>query len=285
VKLNRQSAEQTRSRAGTFLLFVILLLGMFGGVPLRAQEDDGENRFGWSYLNRFGRDFTEVIKAPSRWDRGDLLTLAAVSGTGLVLMALDQEIQDDVQGRRAESSDSVSAFFTVFGNGAALLGLSTAVYVAGEIGHDDGLRKTALLSVESLATASLLVWTIKVIAGRARPYTGESSGSYHLFTLESDFWSFPTGHAAAAFSVATTIALQTRGVLIDIAAYGLATMAGLARIHDNKHWASDVFIGSALGYFVARKIVDLNRPGKKTNVSLEFQCFGGRQALTLGLAF
>jgi PAP2 superfamily len=260
-------------------------MGVQGAAPLRAEEDKGENRFGWAYLDRFGRDFTEVIKAPSKWDQGDLLMFAAVSGTGLALMALDQEIKDNVQSRRTESSDSASAFFSVFGNGAALLGLSAAIYAAGEIGHNDGFRKTALLSVESLATASLLVWTIKVIAGRARPYTGESSGSYHPFTFESDYMSLPSGHAAAAFSVATTIALQTRGVLIDIAAYGLAAMAGLSRIHDNKHWASDVFIGSALGYFVGRKIVELNRPGKESQVSLGFQCFGGRQALTLNIAF
>jgi len=283
--MDRHSAADRRSRRAAILLPGFLLFVLAGGVAVQAQEGDGENRLGGDYLNRFGRDFKVVITAPSRWDGGDLLTLAAISGTGLVLMAFDEDIQDNVQGRRTESSDNAAAFFTIFGNGAALLGLSTAVYVAGEIRHDDGLRKTALLSVESLATASLLVWTIKVLAGRARPYTGEPSSSYHPFTLESSYWSFPSGHAAAAFSVATTIALQTRGVLVDIAAYGLAALAGFARIHDDKHWASDAFIGSALGYFVARKIVDLNRPGEKSSVSLDFECLGGRQVLALNIAF
>jgi hypothetical protein len=258
---------------------------MSGGVAGRAQEDDGENRLGRAFLSRFGRDFTEVITAPVRWERGDLLTLAAVSGSGLLLMAFDQEIQDWAQGRRTESSDRASSFITLFGDGVALLGLSAAVYTAGEIGHNDGLRKTALLSLESLTTASLLAWTIKVIVGRARPYTDESSGSFHLFALKSSLWSFPSGHAAAAFSVATTIAMQSRSMFVDMAAYSLACLAGLARVHDNKHWASDVFIGSVLGYFVARKIADLNRPGEKRTLSLEFKCSGGRQALTLNIAF
>lgn len=285
MKVDRQPAEGTRRRRAALMLFGFLLVGISGGVPLRAQEDNSENKFGWAYLNRFGRDFTKVFTAPARWDRGDFLTLAAVSGTGLILMALDEEIQDGVQSGRTEFSNSASSFFSLFGNGAALLGLSTVVYVAGEIRHDDGVRKTALLSVESLATTSLLVWTIKIVVGRARPYTGESSGSYRPFSLENSYWSFPSGHAAAAFSVATTIALQTKEVLIDIAAYSLATLAALSRVHDNNHWASDIFVGSAVGYFVGKMIVDLNRPGEKRKVSLGLQCFGGRKALALTIAF
>lgn len=29
----------------------------------------------------------------------------------------------------------------------------------------------------------------------------------------------------------------------------------MSRIHDNAHWASDVFIGSAVGYYFAKAIV------------------------------
>jgi hypothetical protein len=285
LNLDLQTAAERRCpRAGT-LAIGVLLFGMFGVVAGGAQEAGGESRLNRAFFCRFGRDFTEVITAPAHWDRGDLLTLAAVSGSGLLLMAFDQEIQDWAQGGRTASSDKASSFITHFGDGAVLIGLSAAVYAAGEIGHDDGLRKIALLSLESLATASLLVWTIKVLVGRARPYTGESSHSFHPFALKSSLWSLPSGHAAAAFSVATTIALQSRSVFVDVVAYSLASLAGLSRIHDNTHWASDVFIGSLLGYIVAKKIADLNRPGVKKTVSLGFQCSGGRQALTLSIAF
>lgn len=285
MNLDRQSAAKRSGRNAGILAIAALLFGMAGGVSRCEQEAGGENKLDRTFFGRFGRDFTEVITAPARWDRGDLLTLAALSGSGLLLMAFDQEIQDWAQGRRTPSSDKASSFITHFGDGAVLLGLSAAIYVAGEIGDGDGLRKTALLSLESLTTASLLVWTTKVIVGRARPYTEESSGSFHPFALKSSLWSFPSGHAAAAFSVATTIAMQSRSVFVDMAVYSLAGLTGLARVHDNKHWASDVFIGSVLGYFVARKIADLNRTGEKRTVSLGFHCSGGRQALTLSIAF
>jgi membrane-associated phospholipid phosphatase len=97
----------------------------------------------------------------------------------------------------------------------------------------------------------------------------------------------PSGHAASAFAVATTIAGQSSSAAVDILAYSLAALAGLSRIHDNKHWASDVFLGSAVGYFSARKIAALNRPktADRIDVNFSFQAAGGRRALTLSLGF
>jgi membrane-associated phospholipid phosphatase len=281
-----RQADTKRSGAGAGILALwVLMFGVAGRGPLLAQGTDPENRLDRAYLDRFARDFIRVATAPARWHWNDFLTLAAVSGTGLVLMAHDQEIQDWVQARRSHSSDKASSLLKLCGDGAVLVGLSAALYAAGEIDHADGLRKTALMSLESLASASFLVWTTKVLVGRARPYAGETSHSFHPFALKSRLWSFPSGHAAAAFSVATTIALQTRSVFVDVIAYSLASLAGLSRIHDDKHWASDVFIGSVLGYFVAKKIVDLNRPGEKKRVSLGFQASRTRPSLTLSITF
>jgi membrane-associated phospholipid phosphatase len=37
--------------------------------------------------------------------------------------------------------------------------------------------------------------------------------------------------------------------------YGGATMVGLSRMYHNKHWASDVVLGAAIGTFSGWKIV------------------------------
>ncbi|MFL2948615.1 MAG: phosphatase PAP2 family protein [Nitrospinales bacterium] len=44
--------------------------------------------------------------------------------------------------------------------------------------------------------------------------------------------------------------------------YGLATLTGLSRINDEKHWASDVFIGAALGYFTSKTLLRLHNNKK-----------------------
>ncbi|HUU38164.1 MAG TPA: phosphatase PAP2 family protein [Candidatus Desulfaltia sp.] len=274
----------SRRRAGLpaigFLAFAI-----FVGAPARAAETKEEYKLDRAFLVRFGRDFQDVMRSPGRWDGRDFLTLTAVTGTGLLLFAFDQDIRSWAHDHRTSTTEKASSFLSFCGNGATLVGLTAAIYAAGEIGNDVALRKTALLSLESLATASMLAWTIKVITGRARPYTDESSRSFHPLAFKNSYWSLPSGHAVASFSVATAIAEQTESPLVDVLAYGLATLVGISRIHENKHWASDVFFGSALGYFVAKKVCDLNRRRDESGVILGLGCAGGRRALTLSIAF
>ena len=264
------------------------MLGFVGGGNFGwAAPETDEYRLNSAYFRKFGMDFREAIFSPVHWHGRDFARLAAFSGAGLLLFAFDQEIQDRFQENRSSSSDDMASIFSPFGNGGYLLGFSAVLYAFGEIAQSDGLRKTALLSVESLAAATFFVWTAKFIVGRARPFTGDSSRVFRPFSMKSGYWSMPSGHAASAFAVAETIAGQSRSTAVDILAYSLAALAGLSRIHDNKHWASDVFLGSAVGYFAARKIAALNRPDKAGGVAwgLGFQAVGGRQALTLSLGF
>jgi membrane-associated phospholipid phosphatase len=262
-----------------------MLFGLLGRGTGWGDTNSAENKFNKDFFIRFGKDFEHTVSAPFHWGQNDFLRLVAISGIGLLLYSFDQDIYDWVQEHRTPISKNASPVLTYFGNGAVLLGIAGALYAVGEINHQDGWRKTALLSVESLATASILVWGMKAVTGRARPQAGESSRSFHPFSLKSSFWSFPSGHAASAFAVATTIAEQTDQVAVDVLVYSAAALVGLSRIHDDKHWASDVFIGSAIGYFVAKKISGLNHPQAKKSVSLGFQFSPDRQALTLSIGF
>jgi len=282
----KEFPEWSAGRTGVCLAIVLgVLLG--GNCISASPAETDEYKLNSAFFHRFGKDLGATIASPAHWHGRDLTRLAAFAGAGLVLFALDQGIQDDVQENRSSGSDDISSVISVLGNGGCLLGLSGVIYAIGEIGGSDGWRKTALLSVESLAAATFFVWTSKLIVGRARPLTGESSRVFRPFSLNSGFWSMPSGHAASAFAVAATIAGQSDSTAVDILAYSLATLAGLSRIHDNKHWASDVFIGSAVGYFAARKIAALNRPEKVGgfSVGLGLQAGGGRRALTLSLRF
>jgi hypothetical protein len=256
-----------------------------GGFSYDDNEPATNYKFNKAFFSRFGHDFGKVVSSPVHWKKRDFARLVVFTGTGLMVVAFDQRIKDWTQEHRTAFSEDASSVFEKFGNGAYLLGFSAVLYAAGEIGNKDGLRKTALLSVESMATASAIVWATKLIVGRARPYTGESPSSFHMFSIKASYNSFPSGHAAAAFAVATTISQQTKSIAVDVLAYSLATLVGLSRIHDNKHWASSAFIGSALGYFVGKKISDLNRPGRKETIGVGFQLNRSRQALTLNIAF
>lgn len=205
----------------TGLVPAILILAASAGF---AQHEPSADRLNEEFLASFGRDFAAVVTSPLHWGSRDLGRFALISAATLGLSAADEDIRDWAQERRTGGSADISAVFEKAGNGAYLLGLAAALYAAGEVGDSRGLRRTGLLSIESLATASAIGAVMKVAIGRARPYAGQGSTSFHPFSSESAYHAFPSGHAAAAFAVATTIARQSRGVAVDILAYGAAAL-------------------------------------------------------------
>jgi membrane-associated phospholipid phosphatase len=53
---------------------------------------------------------------------------------------------------------------------------------------------------------------------------------------------------------------------IGTALYGGAALAGVSRIYHDKHWASDVVVGAAIGTFVGRKVVRYHRSHPRNRV-------------------
>lgn len=252
---------------------------------LYGGDDASEPGLDDEFLKNLTSDFTGVLVSPKNWQKKELLQLSAVLGTGALLFAFDGDIQEWVQAERSPSSDDIAKMMSHLGDGGVLIGLMTALYASGEIFDSSSLRKTALLSLESWLTAGFVVTSLKFVAGRARPGISESSRTLHPFSFRSRYTSFPSGHSVSAFAVATSIACQSRKTYVDILAYSLASAVALSRVHNNEHWASDVFIGSSLGYFIARKIyfLDKNRSLNKLNVGFQFSA--QNRSLALSLSF
>ena len=267
-----------------FFLLVLLFFSSSQGLLL-AQDSAPEDKLNKEFLVNVKNDFGQVIVSPAHWKKKDFLKLSAVLGTGLILFAVDQDIQQWVQDNGTSSSEDFSNFITHFGDGGVLAGLIAVLYATGELSKSNGLRNTALLSLESWLTTGGMVGVMKFSIGRARPYTEESSHSFHPFSTGSRNYSFPSGHASAAFAVATAIAEQSRKAYVDIAAYTLASLVALSRVHEDKHWASDVFIGACLGYFIAKKISALDRGRNSSKVGLSFQFGQQRQAIAVSIRF
>lgn len=122
-------------------------------------------------------------------------------------------------------------------------------------------RGNAAVLLNSLAwTAAATDW-LKVIVHRNRPilYTAAAPGAA---SLRESRESFPSGHAAIAFSAATTYLViaqrehrshRARNALL---LYGGATGVAMLRVAGGKHFPSDVaggaLLGSAVGWLVAR---------------------------------
>lgn len=87
--------------------------------------------------------------------------------------------------------------------------------------------------LRALVLANAMVAPLKVAVRRQRP-----DGSNRL--------SFPSGHSANAFAVATTLA-RRYGQRAAVPAYVLAALVPVARVHGRHHYVSDVVAGAGLG--------------------------------------
>lgn len=200
-------------------------------------------------------DGVHLVTAPAELDSRDWMTAGAVIGGTAVLYMYDQRIHDWAQANRNSTSDGVSTFVKPFGNELVALSAIAGLYGIGELNEDTRMRKTALLSFESLIFSSALTLGFKNALHRHRPSTGAGYDVWDGPSLSNSNDSFPSGHASTAFSVATVIAHEYSDVpYAPFTAYSLATLTALSRINDNDHWASDVFFSSASAYFIASAI-------------------------------
>lgn len=277
--------DKSRMAVAAAVLAVFVCWQPLQGHPEDAPQAKPVDRLNGEYLKNLGRDFVDVVSSPVRWGTADWLKFAALAGTGAVLYGFDKDIYDWVQKSKGTSSEDASSVLGKFGNGGVLASFMAALYAGGEFFDEPGLRRTALLSLESFLTTSALVLGVKACVGRARPNAGEGAGSFHPFSLSTRYTSFPSGDAAGAFAVAATIAEETPDTAVDILAYSLAGLVAVFRVHDRKHWPADVFAGSALGFFVAKNICRLNKAGRDKDYHIAFRLTPREQAVTLTIFF
>jgi membrane-associated phospholipid phosphatase len=132
------------------------------------------------------------------------------------------------------------------------------------------MRKTALLSVESFVLTGIFTQVLKYSTHRHRPDTGDPPHTWDGPSLDrsGSTMSFPSGHASSSFAIATVIASEYDNYLVPPLAYSVAAITALNRVSHNAHWSSDVFVGSAIGYFTGKAVVASHRNGKETRLSL-----------------
>ncbi|MGN6163266.1 MAG: phosphatase PAP2 family protein [Flavisolibacter sp.] len=196
-----------------------------------------------------------------------------VGGFALLTGALafaDEPIQKQALKLRNNSAAvrNVSRFVTDFGASYETYTL-TSLAAYGFIFKNEKVKTTTFLATQAYITGGLVECIAKFLTGRQRPsYYGTDSieaeptfhgpfdiagREYQGKTVSS---SFPSGHTTVAFAAATVFAMEYRDKpFIPILAYSAASLVGLSRITENKHWATDVLVGAGLGYLSGRQVV------------------------------
>jgi undecaprenyl-diphosphatase len=115
------------------------------------------------------------------------------------------------------------------------------------IAHDRRLRHAASEMVWSFLTALLVTNLIAVFVQRERPFIQSFRELFEVVTLIPPpiTTSFPSGHTATAFALASAVFYANRR--LGILAYLVAVIIGFARIAVGVHFPTDVIAGVFVG--------------------------------------
>ena len=196
----------------------------------------------------------------------DLVVTAAFATTAAALIPADARIARELQRAGPQSSSplrgAADGIEMIASPGAIIFGGS--LYTAGLVARQRTMADVGWHTLESLVVADQVTSALKGLFGRSRPYA--SGGNARDFVLGGGFSnderrSFPSGHTSIAFTLASVLTEETshrwpraHRVVAPIA-YAAATGVGLARMYNDKHWASDVALGAAIGTLSGRMVV------------------------------
>ena len=132
---------------------------------------------------------------------------------------------------------------SMLGDGRTLAALSLALQ-ASKSRRD---RRAGRAVARALMAVGVVVPLLKRITGRMRPSKeGEDDLLAHPFRGKS----FPSGHTAAAFAAATV--LSRKDPKHKALYYTLASLVGISRVCQKRHYPSDVIAGAFIGVWIGK---------------------------------
>ncbi len=172
------------------------------------------------------------------WSREDAISLGVGGGLSLLAHLWDDEVRRELT--RNPDLNEVLKPGNVYGAFPLQAGVALTTYV---LGRAAGRPHLAAVSADVLRAQLLgqsYAQLVKVAARRERP--------------DGSPYSFPSGHAASAFTTASVLQ-HHYGYKMGIPAYALAGYVAAARISDEKHYLSDVVFGAAIGFAAGHTVM------------------------------
>lgn len=221
------------------------------------------------YFSSLATDVVPLITSPLHWSKGELIGAGAVIGSAAILYTQDKAIADFWQSNQTETLDKANEyFFDPLGKMYYTIPLMGAFYIYGAATKKDKPKRVAMDFVQASLYSGVIVTVIKHLAHRHRPYQTTPHNPYLWdgpSTVDWSHTSFPSGHTIMTFTFAAVVGTHYKKTIwVPIVVYSLATLEGVARMYDDKHWSSDVLIGGALGYAIGTFVVNRNHCKLKT---------------------
>ncbi len=201
-------------------------------------------------LRRLASDFLldqkQIWTSPAKLRLSDTEWLVPLSGITAGLFVTDRDFSKHL----SQSPATISHYKTLSNAGVgALIGGAGGMWLLSHASHNEHWRETGFLAGEAAINSLVMVEGLKYSLRRERPYEGDGSGSF----FQGSGTSFPSEHAAAAWSVAGVVAHEYPGPFTKIMAYGLASLVSFSRVKAHQHFPADVLAGTVIGNLVANQ--------------------------------
>jgi len=207
--------------------------------PPAAVGEEG-NKPTRGFLSALAHNLGDDIKHMPR--RNSLYWLA---GGGALALAVHSE-DADINARLVnKSTDGLWTAGHIIGSSELILGASAATYLIGRHTGAPRAQHLGMDEIEATLLSEAFTQGLKLAVRRDRPQQIDGN--------QSHTYSFPSGHAMLTFATATVLQ-QHLGYRAAIPTYAVASYVAMSRLHDNRHFASDVIFGAAMGVVIGRSV-------------------------------
>ncbi len=206
--------------------------------PVQPASDwlDRENRVGLPLLKNIAEDQKALWIGPKSVRFVDADWLVPLGGAAAAMFVTDSSYSRHLS--NSPNHIKYSKDLSNYGL-ASMVGIGGGLYLWGHLTHDDHKIETGILAGEAAIDSLVPVYAMKYAFGRERPLQDNYRGRFGQGGV-----SFPSEHAAAAWSIAS----EYPGPLTSLFVYGLASAVSASRVSGKQHFPSDVLVGSAIGW-------------------------------------
>lgn len=160
---------------------------------------------------------------------------------------LDITLLKDITLHRPQSLDHLFLLLTDTAKPLVVL-ILILLFVWGFIKKSNKLKLTALQILGALIVTTIVVVLLKHAVGRPRPFVTYPF-LWHASSKSNP--SFPSGHTAVTFVIATILTLNYRKGYIAIVFFGWAMLVAYSRLDLGMHYPSDVLAGAVIGFIIS----------------------------------
>ncbi|NOZ60869.1 MAG: phosphatase PAP2 family protein [Calditrichaeota bacterium] len=234
-----------------------------------------------------GKHFAEIglklFIAPSHFQKSDWEKLGIITATTGMLFFVDDEVQNIALKNQHSKNDRIFALDKFYGNKYTIM-MTVGIYGIGLFCDKPAVRRMGLNSFESFLYSAFLSTTLKALFGRHRPDVGDGHLLFTPFQIKDMYQSLPSGHATVSMAVSAAMAKSLDNFVWKLFWYSSGGLVAASRIYHNRHWASDVFLGATIGYFVADFVVKFDRKNEK-RITGKILPFSNGRNLGVAIAF